>query len=123
MRFTGLVSAAALALGWAIAGAPAQSQSLSGQEIFERRCTGCHALDRDKEGPRLRGVYGRAAAAVESFEYSGALRQAHVKWDDATLDKWLSDPDSVAAGADMAFRMKSAEERAAVIAYLRDISR
>jgi cytochrome c2 len=33
-----------------------------GKEIFEKRCGGCHSLDRDKEGPRLRGVYGRGPA-------------------------------------------------------------
>jgi len=38
-----------------------------GKEIFERRCTGCHALDKDKEGPSLRGVFGRAAASKSPF--------------------------------------------------------
>jgi hypothetical protein len=32
-----------------------------GKELFEKRCTGCHSLDQDKEGPRLKGVYGRQA--------------------------------------------------------------
>ncbi len=35
-----------------------------GKELFEKRCGGCHALDLDKEGPRLRGVYGRKADTV-----------------------------------------------------------
>jgi cytochrome c len=25
-----------------------------GRQLFEKRCTGCHSLDTDKEGPRLR---------------------------------------------------------------------
>src|SRR5437763_13644271 len=29
-----------------------------GREVFAKRCAGCHALDREKEGPRLRGVFG-----------------------------------------------------------------
>ena len=39
---------------------PAQTAA-SGKELFEKRCGGCHSLDRDKEGPRLGGVYGRTA--------------------------------------------------------------
>ena len=45
-----------------------------GKQLFERRCSGCHALDLNKEGPRLRGVYGRKAASVADFDYSEALR-------------------------------------------------
>src|SRR5258706_10462869 len=37
----------------------AQTASRTGEAIFEKRCGGCHALDRDKEGPSLGGVYGR----------------------------------------------------------------
>ncbi len=27
-----------------------------GKDVFEKRCTGCHALETDREGPHLRGV-------------------------------------------------------------------
>src|SRR6185312_3769647 len=76
-----------------------------GQDLFARRCSGCHALDINKEGPRLRGVYGRRAAAVADFGYSDSLRNTAVTWDAATLDRWLTDPDGVAAGTDMEFRL------------------
>ena len=68
-------------------------------------------------------MFGRTAASVKSFEYSAELRRSRIQWDAATLDKWLADPDSVVSGTDMAFRMANAEERAAVIAYLREVSR
>jgi cytochrome c len=90
-----------------------------GKELFERRCSGCHALDVNREGPRLRGVYGRKAASVGDFAYSEALKKAAVRWDDAVLERWLSDPDAVAPGTDMAFRVPDAEERKALIAYLK----
>ena len=32
-----------------------------GDVLFVRRCGGCHYLDDDKEGPRLRHVYGTKA--------------------------------------------------------------
>src|SRR5690349_24421246 len=37
-----------------------------GQEVFEKRCTGCHSLDADKEGPRLRGVFGEKARTLST---------------------------------------------------------
>ena len=67
-----------------------------GKDLFERRCSGCHARDLNREGPRLRGVYGRKAASVVDFEYSDALKKKAVRWDDASLDRWLTDPDAMA---------------------------
>jgi cytochrome c len=94
-----------------------------GEQLFNRMCTGCHALDADKEGPRLRGVYGRAAGSIEGFPYSDAVRKSRLVWDESTLDKWLTDTTSVAPGNDMAFRLEKAEQRADIIAYLRTLDR
>jgi len=93
-----------------------------GKILFEKRCTGCHGLDRDKEGPRLRGVYGRRAGGVSDFPYSDAVKDAHLTWDDASLDRWLADTEAVIANNDMAFRVPSAVERADIIAFLRSAS-
>ena len=92
-----------------------------GKDLFERRCSGCHSLDRDKEGPRLGGVYGRVSGSVPSFPYSDALKNAHVTWDAESLDKWLADPESVVPGNDMAFHVDSATERNEIIAYLKQL--
>jgi cytochrome c len=93
-----------------------------GRELFERRCTGCHALDQVKAAPRLRGVFGRAAAQDEQFPYSDALKRARVTWDETTLDKWLTDPDSLIPETDMSFRLDNAAERADIIAYLKRLA-
>ncbi len=93
-----------------------------GRAAFEKRCSGCHALDHEKMGPRLRGVFGHKAASVASFTYSGALKQAGVTWDEATLDKWIANPDDVASGNDMPFRLDNAEERTAIVEYLKTLS-
>jgi len=93
-----------------------------GQALFEKRCTGCHAVDADHEGPRLRGVVGSHAGSVKTFTYSKALREAKVTWDEATLDKWLTDPDSVAPNNDMSFRVPKQEERTAIIQYLKTLT-
>src|SRR3984893_4081062 len=90
-----------------------------GKALFEKRCMGCHALDSEKEAPRLRGVYGRTSGSVPSFTYSDALKKAQIKWDDESLDKWLTDPEKLVPNNDMAFHLGSAEERRQIIAYLK----
>jgi cytochrome c len=93
-----------------------------GKEVFEKRCTGCHALDKDKEGPRLSGVYGRTSGSVSTFNYSDALKNARITWDAASLDTWLADPEKLVPENDMAFQVGNADERAHVIAYLKQLS-
>ncbi len=90
-----------------------------GKRLFEKRCGGCHALDHDQTGPRLRTVYGRKAGSIASFRYSAALKSARFTWDDVLLDKWLTDPDSLIPENEMDFSVPKADERAAIIRFLR----
>jgi cytochrome c len=113
--FTFLAGTAVLTL---LSASDAKSDAAAGRAAFEKRCTGCHALDRDKEGPRLWGVVGRKAGSVAGFPYSEAVRKSAIVWNEALLDKWLTDPESVIPEADMALRLNSAEDRAAIIAFL-----
>ncbi len=92
-----------------------------GQEAFEKRCGGCHGVDSAKEGPPLRGVFGRAAGKRRGFPYSDGLRAAKFRWDAAMLDRWLTDPDAVIAGTDMAFRLDDQAERQKIIEFLRQL--
>lgn len=105
-----------------VAAGPQHGTAVSGQELFAKRCGGCHSLDRDKEGPRLRGVYGRRAASVESFGYSEALKKSQLRWDDETLDRWLTDSEALVPNTDMTFRVPEAAERSAIIQYLKETS-
>jgi cytochrome c len=91
----------------------------NGKELFERRCGECHALDRDKEGPRLGGVYARMAGSVDSFEYSDALKKSKIIWNDESLEKWLTDPEQFVPNNNMAFHLEKAGERREIIAYLK----
>jgi cytochrome c len=98
----------------------AESDAAAGRTVFEKRCTGCHALDHEKEGPRLAGVVGRKAGAVSTFVYSDAVKKSAVVWTEAALDKWLTDPETVIPDNDMSFRLNSPIERAAIIAFLKE---
>jgi cytochrome c len=96
----------------------AQSRT-SEKELFEKRCGGCHALDRDKEGPQLHGVYGRKAGSVASFQYSDALKKSKIVWTEETLERWLTDTDKLVPDNDMTFHVEKPEERQAIISYLK----
>jgi cytochrome c len=92
-----------------------------GKLVFEKRCTGCHALEADREGPRLAGVFGRKAGSVPGFTYSAGLKNLGLTWNDATLERWLSDPDMVVPDNNMSISVPKAEERRDLIAYLKRI--
>jgi cytochrome c len=89
-----------------------------GEALF-KRCTGCHSLDQNREGPRLRNVYGRTSGSVADYDYSAALKKAAIVWDDAALDRWLSGPDALVPGNNMDFEVDNAQDRRDLISYLK----
>jgi cytochrome c len=93
--------------------------AVHGKAVFEKRCTGCHAMEADREGPRLAGVFGRKAGSVPGFTYSAGLKNLGLTWNDATLERWLSDPDMVVPDNNMNFSVPKADERRDLIAYLK----
>ena len=100
----------------------AAEEADQGKQLFEKRCTGCHSLDRNKEGPNLTGVYGRQAGTAPGFNYSTALKSAHFVWDDQQLNKWLTDTQALVEDNNMDFHVPKADERAEIIRYLKLIS-
>jgi len=103
-------------------GAVEQGDAVRGKLVFERRCTGCHALERDREGPRLKGVFGRTAATVSGYDYSPALKNSRIVWNEATLERWLADPDAMVPASNMDFHVANAQERRDIIEFLREHS-
>lgn len=69
----------------------------SGAEVFNNNCRTCHSWKKDDNrlGPSLHGVVGRKAGAVEGFNYSAAMKEANITWDEGTLDKFIANPDGV----------------------------
>jgi cytochrome c len=122
VRFVVGVLSATMVAGLAALGSSA-GDAAKGEMAFSKRCTGCHTLDHDKVGPHLAGVFGRKAGKAPGFVYSDALKSSNFVWNEELLDKWLSDPDSVVADVDMAFRLNDQAERADIIAFLKEKSK
>jgi glucose/arabinose dehydrogenase/cytochrome c2 len=90
----------------------------SGQQIFEQRCALCHSTgEHAAQGPGLGGVVGRTSASM-AFGYSHALREAHLTWDRATLDRFLAAPAQLVPGTTMPMAVPDDVERRALIDYL-----
>ncbi|MEM8753459.1 MAG: cytochrome c family protein, partial [Pseudomonadota bacterium] len=122
-----LVSAATLAAGPAPA-AEAFGDAAKGEKIF-KKCKSCHDVGegaKDRTGPHLNGVFGRAAAAHDGFDYSKSMKRAGddgLLWTVETLDAYIENPRALVSKTRMAFRgVKDAEDRADLLAYLRIFS-
>ena len=101
----------------------AMQPSTSGDPDREKRCTGCHALTQNHEGPRLLGVYGGTTGSVPGFPYSDDLKNANIVWNEQSLEKWLTDPDAFLPGNNnMDFLLARPLERKDVIRYLKLIA-
>jgi cytochrome c2 len=97
------------------AGDPAQ-----GKKVFAK-CQICHSLEagKNKVGPSLHGVIGRASASEAEFNYSDAMKNAHVNWTPETLDQYLTNPRKMVPGTKMIFPgLPKEKDRADVISYL-----
>jgi cytochrome c len=99
----------------------AQGDAAQGEKVFNQ-CKACHAVDepKNKVGPHLVGVFGRAAGSVEGFRYSDAMKESGVTWNEETIAAYLADPRGYIKGNRMAFvGLKKEEDIADLIAYLK----
>jgi cytochrome c len=117
-----LATVAAVALLLPSSGGASAADAKRGGELYEARCMGCHSLDANRVGPAHRGVYGRKAGSAPNFAYSSAVKSSTVVWEEKTLDAWLTDPQKTIPGQRMNFRIALSEDRADIIAYLRQQS-
>ena len=114
-----LVALPAIALSSA---AYAAGDAARGEALYEG-CQDCHSLDRNDVGPRHRGVYGRKAGSLPDYNYSDALKNANLVWDEKTLDQWLADPQKFLPGAKMFYHLDKEQDRADVIEFLKTRAR
>ena len=100
----------------------------AGEKVF-KKCKSCHRVGegaKNKTGPHLNGIFGRAAGTNESFKYSKGLIAAAddgLVWDDETLRAFLKKPKAVIKKTKMSFSgLKKDAQLDAVIEYLKSVS-
>ena len=70
-------------------------------------------------GPKHRGDVGRPAGIIAGYGYSKALKNSTLTWNEATLDRWLTDPGALVPGTKMFYNVQSSQDRADIIAFLK----
>ena len=85
-------------------------------------CQACRSIDDSDLGPRHRSVVGRRAGSVQDYSYSTALKNSSLTWDEATIDRWLTNPSALVPGTKMFFKIDDAQARADIIAYLKQLN-
>ena len=92
-----------------------------GARVFQA-CAACHSLERGRHmtGPSLAGIWGRKTGTQKDFHrYSEALKRSGIVWNEATLDKWIADPQAAVPGNFMLFQgLRNPQARADLIAFL-----
>ena len=86
---------AGLCLGGALASPLAHAgDGAAGSDVFKAECAECHSVraGRNKKGPSLFAVVGRAAGTLPDYNYSDALRAARWTWTPEKLHGYLSQP-------------------------------
>ena len=93
----------------------------SGEKIF-KKCAACHSINKggkNKIGPALYNVVGRAIGGVDDYKYSKALASYGKEWTFEELNGFLLKPASYIKGTKMSYAgLRKEKDRASVIKYL-----
>ena len=98
---------------------------VSGEKIF-KKCAACHSINKsgkNKIGPALYNVVGRAVGGVDGYKYSKALASYGKEWTFEELNGFLKKPASYLKGTKMSYAgLRKEKDRASVIKYLNQSS-
>jgi len=117
--FVALASSSAFAAG----------DAAKGKKVFNK-CKACHTLQdgKHKVGPSLLGVVGRKAGTAKGYKKYKGMKGADWTWDEAAINEYLTDPKKFVKKKNgqrtsMVFKLKKADQRADVIAYLKSMNK
>ena len=93
----------------------------SGEKIF-KKCAACHSINKggkNKIGPALYNVVGRAVGGVDDYKYSKTLASYGKEWTFEELNGFLQKPASYLKGTKMSYAgLRKEKDRASIIKYL-----
>ena len=93
----------------------------SGEKIF-KKCAACHSINKggkNKIGPALYNVVGRAVGGVDDYKYSKTLASYGKEWTFEELNGFLTKPSSYLKGTKMSYAgLRKEKDRASVIKFL-----
>ena len=93
----------------------------SGEKVF-KKCAACHSINKggkNKIGPALYNIVGRAVGGVGDYKYSKALASYGKVWTFEELNGFLLKPASYIKGTKMSYAgLRKEKDRASVIKYL-----
>jgi cytochrome c len=115
----------ALAAVTMVSPARAEGDAAHGKSVFVQ-CSACHSLQEGQNGvgPSLHGLLGRKAASLPDFRYSPSMQRSGLTWDEATLKKYLPDPQATVPGTKMMFiGVKDPQHLDDLIAYLKEATK
>jgi cytochrome c len=138
-----LLGSTAVAYGQddAAAAALANGDPVKGEVVF-KKCMTCHRVGEGAKiavGPVLNGVIGRQAGTFEGYKYSNLNQTAGengLVWNETRIFEYLPDPQAFLVGflkdqgkgdlvkgrTKMPFKLQKEQDRADVIAYLKQFS-
>jgi cytochrome c len=93
----GLVVSGLTALLTAWAARPAVAAEAA-PAVFNNHCRTCHSVKEgdNRLGPSLHKIYAAKAGSSSSYAgYSQGMKSSGVTWDEATLDKFIENPEQV----------------------------
>lgn len=117
-----VLAAIAIAIAGANGLAHASGDVARGQTLY-KGCADCHSINENAVGPMHKAVVGRKAGSVPGYDYSPDLKASGIVWTEENLDKWLAGPQAMVPETKMFFDVPDAQDRADIIAYLKEKAR
>lgn len=100
---------------------------MAGEKVF-KKCKACHQVGegaKNKVGPHLNGIMGRAFASEDGFKYSKVFMAAAEEgrvWDEDSMTEFLTKPKAYMKGTKMTFvGLKKNSDVSAILEYLKSI--
>jgi len=106
--------AAAAALIATFTGTPVAQDVEKGANVF-KQCQVCHSIGpgaKNKLGPELNNLDGRAAGTVLNFTYSEPNKNSGIVWNEASFKEYIKDPRAKVPGTKMIFPGVKNEQQA-----------